>query len=143
MTARGTHPAIPPKPHLKNNAKKRILIVDDQVSFTWLLKMNLEVADEYEVTVVNDPIKGLALAIKIAPDIVITDVEMPGMFGHELAAKIHEIPELKDLPIIFLTATQSQETLKMLEPHIAKGHVFSKPVNVDGIIEFIEKRLAE
>lgn len=128
---------------LNKKIKKQILVVDDEISFTWLLKMNLEDTDEYEVTVVNDPEKALALAIKLNPDLIITDVEMPQMFGHELAAKIHEIDGFKDKPIIFLTATQSEETLRKIAPLIQQGRVFSKPVNVDEIIEFIEARFAE
>ncbi len=128
---------------MNKKLKKRILIVDDEISFTWLLKMNLEDTDEYEVTVVNDPVKALALAIRLNPDLIITDVEMPQMFGYELAAKIHEVEDLKDTPIIFLTATQSPETLRMIAPLIRQGHVFTKPVNVDEIIEFIEARFAE
>ena len=123
-----------------------MLIIDDEVSFTWLLKMNLEDAGDYEVAVVNDPNDAVATARQITPHIIILDLVMPGIQGDEIAWRLREDPDLKNIPIVFLTASETgsgaleaEEERKLL----LGGHpVFLKPVNVDEVIEFLEDNFA-
>jgi CheY-like chemotaxis protein len=119
-------------------SKKKILIVDDEVSFTWLLKMNLEDTGSYDVYVENDPRQAITSLRRHGPDLIILDVEMPGLHGDELAERIRMEEAHKDTPLIFLTATQSETTLRRIDHLIRQQRVFTKPVNVEEIIEVIE-----
>ena len=69
-----------------NNAKKRILIVDDEGSITRLLKLNLEQTGDYEVATENVSKAALAAAEAFRPDLMLLDVMMPGLDGGALAS---------------------------------------------------------
>jgi CheY-like chemotaxis protein len=80
--------------------KKRILLVDDEKSFTNLLKLNLEDTGNYEVRVENWAEDALPAAQQFKPDLVLLDIIMPRLPGGNVAAQIKEDPALKDTPIV-------------------------------------------
>ena len=86
------------------NGKKEILLIDDEVGFTRLLKMNLERSGAYDVTILNEPLSAIDVVLEKRPDLIILDMVMPGIDGGELSGKLRSIPELNDIPVIFLTA---------------------------------------
>ena len=88
--------------------KKRILIIDDEASFTRMVKLNLEKTGAFEVREENKATYALAAAREFKPDVILLDVIMPTMDGGDVAAQIRNDRHLKGTPIIFLTATVSQ-----------------------------------
>src|ERR1035437_10728684 len=84
--------------------KKRILVVDDRASDTWLVKLYLEGTNDYVVREENDAKAALSAAEEFQPHLILLDVMMPGMDGGELAACFQANPKLKGVPIVFLTA---------------------------------------
>lgn len=87
---------------------KHILIVDDEASFTRVLKVNLEARTGHTVTIVNRAHEAIPAAHKQRPDLILLDVIMPHLDGGELAARIQADPFLRDVPIVFLTGTVSR-----------------------------------
>ena len=70
----------------------------------------------YEIVVANDGIEAISLAQSLQPDLILMDIQMPGMDGFESIAKIRQIPELMHVPIIALTAlAMPGDRLKCLE----------------------------
>src|SRR5207247_6030850 len=63
------------------NTKKRVLIIDDEASFTRLLKLNLHHTGKYCAETVNDPVQALAVAREFRPDVILLNVIMHGMDG--------------------------------------------------------------
>jgi len=105
--------------------RKRILVVDDEIGFTRLLKLTLEQTNDYEVRVENWPERALSAAREFRPDLVLLDVVMPRMFGADVAACLRADASLKATPIVF------------------SGFPFlAKPSSVEEVIEKIEQRLA-
>src|SRR5215471_18530165 len=84
--------------------KRRILIVDDDVNSTHLVKVLLERSGPYLVLEENDSTKADQTAHNFKPDVILLDIVMPKMDGGELATQIESNRELHDIPIIFLTA---------------------------------------
>src|SRR5881396_4146870 len=80
------------------SAKKRVLIIDDEASFTRVLKLNLHHTGHYTAETVNDPAQALAVARDFSPDVILLDVMMPGVDGGELAARLQASSKLKDTP---------------------------------------------
>ena len=72
--------------------KKRILVVDDQVQNTRLLKLYLEQTNDYVVREENDAKRALSAAEEFQPHLILLDVLMPGMNGGELAARFEANP---------------------------------------------------
>lgn len=87
-----------------NTGKKRILVVDDRASDSALVKLYLERSNHYVVREENNPSAALATAEEFEPQLILLDVKMPGMGGGELAESFAASPQLKDVPIVFLTA---------------------------------------
>src|SRR5258706_15639749 len=83
---------------------KKILVVDDEVTITRLLKLNLEKTGAYVVREENRGAKAYAAAREFKPDLILLDVMMPDLDGGEVAAQLQADPLMKGIPIIFLTA---------------------------------------
>ena len=122
--------------------KTRILIIDDEISFTRLLKLNLESTGKYLVQEENVGAKGLTTAREFKPDLIFLDVMMPGTNGGDLAARMRENRVLKDTPIVFLTAAVKKNEIDSRGGVIGGFPYLAKPVDLDEIVACIEKRLA-
>lgn len=109
--------------------KRRILVVDDDVNLSRLAGMILESSGNYEVMIVNHPARALAAAIQFHAEVMLLDVDMPGLSGGDLAREAALDSRLRDIPILFLTGlVRREETLT--GPIESGGQQFlSKPVD--------------
>lgn len=82
---------------------QKILLVDDEEDILEFLSYNLK-KDGFEILTANNGAKGLALAKKHKPDLVILDVMMPEMDGVDVCQRIRELPELDETLVLFLSA---------------------------------------
>jgi DNA-binding response OmpR family regulator len=121
--------------------KKRILIVDNEVSLTRLLKLNLEQTNRYEVRVENWPEDALNAAREFRPDLVLLDVIMPRLSGGDVAAGFRADHTLRTTPIVVFTATVSKTPVKEHDGVISGFPILAKPASLEEVIEQIERRL--
>ncbi len=124
-----------------NSAKKRLLVVDDDISFTRLLKMNLEQTKQYSLRIENDPARAFPAAVEFQPDLVMLDVMMPGMDGGDVAAKLKSDSRFKNLPIIFLTAAVQKNELGKGGGRIGGFPYLAKPADLPQVMQCIESHL--
>ncbi|CCG07361.1 HD-GYP domain-containing protein [Pararhodospirillum photometricum] len=83
--------------------RPRLLIVDDEAMNIKVLVEMLR--DDYALTVAKNGVQALErMAMDPAPDLVLLDVMMPGMDGHEVCRRMKQDPRLADVPVIFVTA---------------------------------------
>ena len=120
-------------------AKKKVLLVDDEKSFTNLLKLNLEETGNYDVRVENWAEDAVTAAKEFHPDIILLDLIMPRMPGGNVAAQIKEHPQLRDTPIVFLTAAVRRHQVEENDGIICDFPCIAKPATVDMVVEAIEK----
>lgn len=121
---------------------RKILIVDDEVTITRLLKLNLERTGFFTVRTENQASKALSAAREFRPDLVLLDVMMPEMDGGDVAALIRSTPVLRNVPIIFLTAVVKKEEVNLRDGLIGGFPYIAKPLDVQSVIGVIEKHLA-
>ena len=121
--------------------KKRVLIIDDEASFTRLLKLNLHHTGRYTAETVNDPAQALVVAREFSPDVILLDVMMPSMDGGELATRIQSSSKLKQIPIVFLTAAIKKNEIASHQGCIGGLPFIAKPVDFQEVVECIEKQL--
>jgi two-component system phosphate regulon response regulator PhoB len=88
---------------MTDNKVRKVLIVDDEVDVTDLVSYHLK-AKGYAVESVNNPNNSLGLARTFQPDLVILDVMMPDLNGVQICRLMRADPQLKNIPVIFLTA---------------------------------------
>lgn len=84
----------------------RILVVDDEQDLCEILKFNLE-TDGYYVETANSAEEALDMDIK-SFDLLLLDVMMGGMSGFAMAKRLKADPETKDIPVVFLTARDTE-----------------------------------
>ena len=89
---------------------KKVLLVEDDKLVRQSLAQVLQSKD-IEVDEATAGEAGLKKALDSPPDLVVTDVHMPGMDGLEMVAKIHDDPRGKDLPVIVLSNDDQATTL--------------------------------
>ncbi len=89
--------------------KKRILIVDDDP--TMLRAMQQLLASKYLTLMVNSGADALKLLDFEKVDLILLDYEMPEMNGPEVLAEIGKRPQLRDIPVMFLTAKDDRESV--------------------------------
>ncbi len=117
--------------------KKRILVIDDEPSFTRVLKLYLERSGDYEVTEENRGERALETARRFKPDLIFLDVMMPDIDGGEVAAEIIADSKLKHIPIVFITAALAKH-----EQGTISGFPFiSKPVTAEQVIHCVQEHL--
>ncbi len=80
----------------------KILLIEDSEDIVFLLRIELETMGHSVITA-TDGSTGLALAKSNRPDLIISDIKMPGLNGYELIREIRGIPELRGIPAIALT----------------------------------------
>lgn len=123
--------------------KKRILVVDDEATFTKMIRLNLERTGRYEVRTENRGANGLAAAKEFRPDLLFLDIMMPDMAGDDVAQQIREDDDLRDLKIVFLTAIVSREETEVMGTNVGGNEFLAKPVTADDLLETIERVLGE
>ena len=126
-----------------NSDKKRILVVDDQAANTRLLKLHLEQTNRYEVREENAPKAALSMAEGFQPHLILLDVMMPGLDGGELAARFQASPKLKDVPIVFLTATVTKKEVEASGGRIGGLPFLAKPVVLSEVTACLKRLLGD
>ena len=96
--------------YMKNDEElmAKILIAEDERDIRDLVAFTLRFAG-HEVSAAANGEEAVELATKVNPDLILMDVRMPHMTGYEDCKVMKDNPELKDIPVVFLTA-RGQET---------------------------------
>ncbi|SIT12608.1 response regulator transcription factor [Belliella pelovolcani] len=111
---------------MSEKQKVKVLVVDDEPDIIEILSYNLK-KEGYEVETAEDGIKGVKLASKFQPDVILLDIMMPNQDGVETCRQIREIPELKNTFIIFLTA-RSEEYSEVAAFDVGADDYITKPI---------------
>jgi signal transduction histidine kinase/ligand-binding sensor domain-containing protein/DNA-binding response OmpR family regulator len=91
-----------------DDERTTVLVVDDHQDVRAYIRRHLE--PEYRVVEAADGLAGLEAARRRVPDLVVSDVMMPGLDGNALLRKLREDPELEFVPVVLLTARASPES---------------------------------
>lgn len=121
------------------NNKKRILIIEDEEQMVEMLKMRLE-ANNYEVLSTDDGKKGLEMAQKQNPDLIILDLMIPKMDGFKVCGLLKKDSRYSRIPIILFTA-RAQESDKRMGEEIGADAYITKPFEPKVLLEKIEELL--
>ena len=122
--------------------KKKILIIDDEVAFTEMVKLNLEATGRFVVKIENDPRTALQLAVSFFPDLILLDIIMPDIEGPDVIAMFREDPVLRDVPVIFLTATIRKNEAHEQDGLIGGRSFLAKPCSVNELVSAIDAHLS-
>jgi two-component system, chemotaxis family, chemotaxis protein CheY len=120
---------------------KTILTVDDSASMRQMIKMTLSGAG-YNVIEAGDGDQGLATARGNAVDMVITDLNMPGLDGVSLIRELRKLPSLTGVPIVLLTTESDAERKQQAKAAGATGWI-TKPFQPEQLVAVTKKVLGQ
>ncbi|MGE5307882.1 MAG: response regulator [Deltaproteobacteria bacterium] len=121
-------------------AKKKILFVDDEVDFLKMVKLNLEATGAYEVRTESKGLNALTAVRQFRPDVIFLDVVMPDLDGGEVLEQLKVEPELKNIPVVFLTAIVTEKEVSN-HGQIAGRSFIAKPISTAKLIDCITSTL--
>ena len=122
--------------------KPRILVVDDDVGLSGLIRFLLNKTGRFEVLVENRSAHALAVAREFRPDMILLDVDMPGKDGGDVAMEMQSDGELHSVPIVFLTSLVPR--CDGGEHPVMRGGMpfLSKPVSLKVLLETVDRLLS-
>src|ERR1041385_7538748 len=123
----------------EQNARERILLIDDEEDFRQLMT-KLLVKSGFEPVVACSGEEGIMLAAQQPPDLILCDLEMPGMHGHEVLAALRRDPKLAEIPVLFLTGRSAPEEVRQ-GMNLGADDYLTKPVNQADLLQAIQVRL--
>jgi two-component system, chemotaxis family, sensor kinase CheA len=93
----------------------------------------------YDVTAASDGLEAWNLVQKQAPDLIVSDVEMPNMTGFELTEKVRGDQRLKGMPLILVTTLSSDEDRKRGIDAGADAYVIKGSAEQDQLLETVRR----
>ncbi len=114
-----------------------VLCIDDDENNRALVRRILT-AKGYNVVEAENGLEGMDKAIKSSPDLILMDMQMPGLDGFETTTRLKGMDRLKDVPIIALTARGGVDDKERCLVAGCDGYI-NKPIDVDNFVSTIEK----
>ncbi len=124
----------------EHHRKPHILLVEDDVEMCLYIRKILE--PSYRVDIAKDGIEGWNKAQQLAPDLIVTDVMMPGMNGIELTVKLKDEFSTCHIPVIMLSSKSSVESQVEGLQVGAEAYV-PKPFNTELLKSYIQSLLSQ
>lgn len=121
---------------------KRILIIDDEVNFGRLIKLNLELTGGFKVSTATSGRQGIELAKKVKPDLILLDIFMPEMDGFETLERLKKDKDTTGIPVVMLTAKGDEVSMTRVMQLCGKLYI-TKPIESSELkakIEWVLKR---
>ncbi len=120
-----------------------VLVVEDDAAVAELLRAMLNDVSGWGATVVHDAAAARAVFPHNQVDVLILDVNLPGISGLELLALLRDDPEWHDPPVILISANPRQPGVAAT---LAQGHavrLIAKPFDVDELLQAVYQAAAE
>ena len=117
----------------------KILTVDDSKTIRMIVKKAFKQYD-CDLFEAENGVEGLASAAREKPDLIVLDITMPVMNGIEMLGKLKSEADLKDIPVIMLTAESGQDNVMQIVKMGVKDYMV-KPFKGQDLIERVEKFL--
>ncbi len=124
---------------MSNPESARILVIDDTTENLQVIGAILRKSG-YQLSIAKHGRQGLDIAARTPPDLVLLDIMMPEMDGFEVCEKLNADPVLKDIPVIFLTASnESDSVVKGFE--MGAVDYITKPFNAAELLSRVNTHL--
>ncbi|HYV25377.1 MAG TPA: response regulator [Pyrinomonadaceae bacterium] len=117
-----------------------ILVIEDDDVMRELMQLSL-VRSGYEVTVAEDGVSGYDTALFLKPDLIVTDIQMPGADGIHVVRRVRDTPSLERTPILVTTAFGTGSATFALQ--LGANAYEPKPINGQSFLSTVRRLLPE
>ena len=117
-----------------------ILVIEDDDVMRELMQLSL-VRSGYEVTVAEDGVRGYDTALFLRPDLIVTDIQMPGADGIHVVRRVRDTPSLERTPILVTTAFGTGSATFALQ--LGANAYEPKPINGQSFLSTVRRLLAD
>ena len=117
-----------------------ILVIEDDDAMRELLRLSL-VRSGYEVTVAEDGVRGYDTALFLKPDLIVTDIQMPGADGIHVVRRVRDTPSLERTPILITTAFGTGSATFALQ--LGANAYEPKPINSQSFLSTVRRLLVD
>ena len=118
----------------------RVLLVEDNPANLALMKYLLE-ASGYTILTATNGREGVVVAQQESPDVILMDLQMPNMNGYEAARQVKEVPALRGVPIIAVTAAAMVGDRDKILARGFDGYI-AKPITPERFVSEVEGFIA-
>ena len=119
--------------------KGKILVIEDNEQNLYLTRFILE-SNGYEVVVARDGRSGVTMAAQEIPDLILLDIQLPGMDGYDVASALRDNQDLDNVPIVAVTSyAMVGDRERGLEAG-CNGYI-EKPINPETFMTEVEDHL--
>jgi len=119
---------------------KRILVIEDNDETRELLRIALEKRG-YQVTVAVDGVRGYDTALFLKPDLIVTDIQMPGADGVHVIRRVRDTASLEKTPILVTTAFGNGTATFSLQ--LGANAYEPKPINSQSFLSTVQRLLGD
>ena len=121
--------------------KLKALIIEDNEQNMYMLSFLLE-KNNYEVFQAFNGLDGIKTAIENSPDVILLDIQLPGMDGYQIAKELRKKDDLKCIPIVAVTSHAMVGDREKAMASGATGYI-EKPIDPDNFIQRMESYFSE
>jgi two-component system, OmpR family, phosphate regulon response regulator PhoB len=119
---------------------QKILVIEDHDETRELLRLALEKRG-YQVIVAEDGVRGYDTALFLKPDLIVTDIQMPGADGVHVVRRVRDTASLEKIPILVTTAFGNGTATFSLQ--LGANAYEPKPINPESFMSTVRRLLSD
>jgi CheY-like chemotaxis protein len=125
-----------------DGARRTVLYVEDNPANVMFMRDLLDNFDAIRLVTTSTAEEGIASAVSLHPDVILMDINLPGMSGVDALRALRGIPETQNIPVIALTAAASDRD-RQFGKQAGFYRYLTKPIKVDELLAALETLFAE
>lgn len=126
----------------KLSKKRTVLYIEDNPANLRLVEQILETIPDLHMWSAPEPLLGLELAKEHLPDLILLDINLPGMDGYEVIKHLKENDSLRETPVIAISANAMPKDIAKGKEAGFDGYI-TKPLNVKELLTVVKAKLSE
>ena len=115
-----------------------VLYIEDNASNIRLMRHIAEALGGLELHVAEHPVEGLEMAASLKPDVILLDINLPGMDGFQVKARLEANPVTRQIPVIAISANVLAETMTRGQSSGFHGYL-TKPISIGALVSAIQE----
>ncbi|MDH5371207.1 MAG: response regulator [Gammaproteobacteria bacterium] len=120
--------------------KKSVLYIEDNSANLRLVEQILMIIPNLKMWSAPEPLLGLELALEHLPDLILLDINLPGMDGFEVLKKLRSQEVSREIPVIAISANAMSKDIEKGKKAGFDGYI-TKPVNVKELLSLVESKI--